>query len=184
MKKTSFVLLTTVLSFLVTGCSLMPKPDLRLWYEQPAALWEEALPLGNGHLGVMWYANPLHDELQLNDENVWGGSPHNNVNPLAAEHLDEIRDLLFKGQNEEAQRLCGQYVSAQRANGMPYQTVGSFRLDFGFPSDALQGDSLSYKKYTRELNISKATSQCSFTAGGVRYTREVFTSFTASICDA
>ncbi len=25
----------------------------RLWYEQPAAEWEEALPIGNGRLGAM-----------------------------------------------------------------------------------------------------------------------------------
>ena len=171
-------ILTAATTVLLSSCGLMPKHDLKLWYEQPATVWEEALPLGNGHLGVMWYANPQHDELQLNDENVWGGSPHNNVNPLAAEHLDEIRQLLFQGKNEEALGLCGQYISAQHANGMPYQTVGSLKLDFDFPKDEGQGDSIIYKDYARELNISKATSQCSFSVGGVRYTREVFTSFT------
>ena len=182
-KDSLLVLLFSVVAALptVTSCSLMPKPDLKLWYEQPATRWEEALPLGNGHLGLMWYAAPLHDELQLNDENVWGGSPHNNVNPLAAEHLDEIRELLFKGQNEEAQRLCGMYVSAQQANGMPYQTVGSLRLDFSFPESAVQEDTLAYSDYTRELNISKAISKCTFVADGVRYTREVFTSLTDDV---
>jgi len=179
MKKTTLFSLSLILLFL-SGCSLLPKPDLKLWYEHPATRWEEALPLGNGHLGVMWYADPLHDELQLNDENVWAGSPHNNTNPLAAEHLDEIRHLLFAGQNEEAQRLCDQYVAAQQANGMPYQTVGSFRLDFAYPDDMV-GDSLPVKDYQRQLNISKAVSRCVFEAGGVRYTREVFTSFTDDV---
>ncbi len=26
---------------------------LKLWYEQPAVNWEEALPLGNGRIGAM-----------------------------------------------------------------------------------------------------------------------------------
>lgn len=182
MKRIPFIIAIHALSMLLlslTGCNTMPKPDLKLWYEQPASRWEEALPLGNGHLGAMWYADPQHDELQLNDETVWGGSPHNNVNPLAAEHLDEIRQLIFDGKNEQAEALCGQYVSAQQANGMPYQTVGSLRLDFGLPKGTeQQGDTIGYTDYTRELNISKAVAKCTFEAGGVRFTREVFTSFT------
>ena len=26
---------------------------LKLWYDKPAAMWEETLPLGNGRLGMM-----------------------------------------------------------------------------------------------------------------------------------
>ncbi|WP_461257671.1 glycoside hydrolase N-terminal domain-containing protein, partial [Treponema sp. R80B11-R83G3] len=41
----------------------------------------EALPLGNGRLGAMVYGNPAREELQINEETVWGGSPHRNDNP-------------------------------------------------------------------------------------------------------
>ena len=158
---------------IVVSCSMMPKPNLKLWYDEPAAQWVEALPLGNGRLGAMVYGQPVHEEIQLNEETIWGGSPHNNVNPLAADHLDEIRDLLFAGKNQEAQALCGQYVSAQHAHGMPYQTIGSLHLDFtGL-------DSIT--DYTRELNISKAVATTTFQSGGVTYTREAFTSFTDDV---
>ena len=36
-----------------TETATSPEPDLRLWYRQPAATWNEALPIGNGRLGAM-----------------------------------------------------------------------------------------------------------------------------------
>ena len=48
-----------------------------LWYDKPAQYWEEALPLGNGRLGAMVYGNPVHEEIQLNEETVSAGSPYN-----------------------------------------------------------------------------------------------------------
>ncbi|MFD1903967.1 glycoside hydrolase N-terminal domain-containing protein [Paenibacillus rhizoplanae] len=32
------------------------KSPWKLRYRQPAAVWEEALPLGNGHMGGLWYS--------------------------------------------------------------------------------------------------------------------------------
>lgn len=49
--------------------------NLKLWYSRPAAEWTEALPLGNSRLGVMMYGGTEHEELQLNEETVWGGGP-------------------------------------------------------------------------------------------------------------
>ena len=144
--------------------------DLTLWYNQPAARWVEALPLGNGRLGAMVYGDPVHDELQLNEETVWAGSPHNNVNPLAKEALPRIRQLIFEGKNAEAQALCGEAISSQTGQGMPYQTVGSLHLDFEGVDE--------YTDYYRELDLSRAVATTRFTADGVTYTREAFTSLT------
>ncbi|WP_455585358.1 glycoside hydrolase family 95 protein [Bacteroides sp.] len=143
--------------------------ELKLWYDHPATQWVEALPLGNGRLGAMVYGNPSHEEFQLNEETVWGGSPYNNTNPKAKDALPRIRQLIFEGRNKEAQELCGPNICSQTANGMPYQTVGSLHLDF----EGVDG----YSDYYRELDIEKAVATTRFTAGGVTYTREAFTSF-------
>ena len=34
--------------------------DMKLWYEKPATRFEEALPLGNGRIGVMVYGDVNH----------------------------------------------------------------------------------------------------------------------------
>lgn len=33
--------------------------NLKLWYDKPASIWEEALPLGNGRIGAMVFGDPL-----------------------------------------------------------------------------------------------------------------------------
>lgn len=54
--------------------------DLKLWYKQPAGTWVEALPVGNSRMGAMVYGGTAREELQLNDETMWGGSPYRNEN--------------------------------------------------------------------------------------------------------
>ncbi len=154
----------------VVGSGMAAEPDLTLRYEQPARMWEEALPLGNGRLGAMVFGDPQHERFQLNEETVWGGSPYDNTNPAAAAALPEIRRLVFEGRNAEAQALCGPAIcSPTGANGMPYQTVGSLCLDF-------EGTA-GYADYRRELDLSRAVTTTRFTAGGVTYVREAFVSF-------
>lgn len=46
--------------------------DLKLWYKQPAGTWVEALPVGNSRMGAMVYGGTAREELQLNDETMWG----------------------------------------------------------------------------------------------------------------
>ncbi len=146
------------------------EPDLKLHYDAPARVWEEALPLGNGRLGAMVFGDPQHERFQLNEETVWGGSPYNNTNPAAREALPEIRRLIFEGRNREAQALCGPAIcSPTGANGMPYQTVGSLCLDFDIIGDCYD--------YYRELDIDRAVATTRFSAGGVTYIRQAFVSF-------
>lgn len=125
--------------------------------------------MGNGRLGAMVFGDPAHEQFQLNEETVWGGSPHNNTNPKAKDALPRIRQLIFEGRNAEAQALCGPAICSPSANGMPYQTVGSLHLDFDGISD--------YSNYYRDLDITNAIATTRFTAGGVTYTREAYTSF-------
>ena len=166
MKKISFI----VLSFCLTAMSFAQnKGELKLWYNTPAKLWVEALPLGNGRIGAMVYGDPVHEQFQLNEETIWGGSPYNNTNPLAKDALSEIRQLIFEGKNAEAQKLCGPSICSQGANGMPYQTLGSLHLDFENID--------KYENYYRELDIENATSKTTFSTNGINYTREAFTSF-------
>lgn len=163
-------LLAALPAALAAACATQPPArELILWYDRPAAQWVEALPVGNGALGAMIYGGVRHEELQLNEETIWGGSPHNNTNPAAREALPEIRRLLFEGRNEEAQARCAETIIAREAYGMPYQTAGSLHLDFLFDGD-------SCTDYRRALDIGRAVATTEFTAGGVRYTRRIFAS--------
>jgi alpha-L-fucosidase 2 len=125
---------------------------LKLWYDKPAVKWEEALPLGNGRLGTMLYGNPQQEELQLNEGTVWAGGPNNNINPVTATVIPEIRKLIAEGKYAEAQAIADKNVHSLN-DGMPYQSVGS--LFIGFPQ---------YKNvtnYYRDLNIEDAVATVS-----------------------
>jgi len=165
MKKSLLIALVTVLSL---SCSSQDN-ELKLWYDAPASQWTDALPLGNGRLGAMVFGTPAQERIQINEETIWGGGPHNNVNYAAKDGLDEIRQALWEGRRSDAQALCDQYISSKGAHGMPYQTAGSLMLDFEGISD--------FTDYYRELDIAKAVALTRFKANGVEYTRECFVSF-------
>lgn len=141
----------------------------KLWYEQPAARWEEALPLGNGRLGAMVYGGVVKDEIQLNENTFWAGGPHNNLNTAALSALPEIRRLISAGKYLAAEKLAAKTITSQGANGMPYQTAGSLHLEF--PTHA------NYKNYYRDLDLQNAVTTTRYSVGDIVYTREVFTSF-------
>ncbi|MEG2698820.1 MAG: glycoside hydrolase N-terminal domain-containing protein, partial [Ruthenibacterium sp.] len=46
-----------------------------LWYRQPAQIWEEALPVGNGSLGGMIYGGVQEETVSLNKDTLWSGKP-------------------------------------------------------------------------------------------------------------
>ena len=80
-----------------------------------------------------------------------------------------IRQLIFAGRYPEAQALAGEKILSKNGFGMPYQTVGSLRLDF--PSHE------NYTNFRRELDLEKAVATTAYTVNGIDYKREVFTSF-------
>ena len=165
MKKT---LLLSVVALMSLSCSSQ-NDDLKLWYDAPARQWTDALPLGNGRLGAMVFGTPAQERIQINEETIWGGGPHNNVNYAAKDGLDEIRQALWEGRRSDAQALCDQYISSKGAHGMPYQTAGSLMLDFEGMAD--------FTDYYRELDIDRAVALTRFRANGTEYTRECFVSF-------
>lgn len=163
-----------VLLLLTTACHHeRSQENLELWYDRPAERWVEALPLGNGSLGVMLYGGTMHEELQLSEESIWGGGPHNNLNPKAREALPEIRELLLQGENRKAQELCGEAIISPTSHGMPFQTVGSLLLDLEEMGE-IEG-------YRRSLDLNRATASVTFSTGEATIQREAFTSLTDSI---
>lgn len=145
---------------------------LKLWYDTPAKEWVEALPLGNSHIGMMVYGTPGCEELQLNEETLWGGSPHTNHSKKALENLPKVRELIFSGQNAKAQALIDT-TFLTGVNGMPYQTIGSLRLRF--PGHEKVSD------YYRDLNIDSAITTVSYVVDDINFRREAFTSFTDDV---
>lgn len=146
--------------------------DLKLWYKQPAKTWVEAVPLGNSRMGVMVYGGTSREELQLNEETMWGGGPYRNDKAEALDSLQKIRSLIFEGQNAKAQRLIQQTFYSGKS-GMPYQTIGSLIIESPGHEQATD--------YYRDLDIERTVATTRYMVDGVRYQREVFASFTDGV---
>lgn len=147
--------------------------EYKLWYNKPAQVWTEALPLGNGRLGAMVFGNPAIEQIQLNEENIWAGSPNNNANPLALEYIPKVREMVFAGKYTQAETLATEKIMSQTNHGMPYQTFGDLRISF--PGHTC------YTDYYRDLNLDSACATVRYKVDNVNYQREIFTSFTDQV---
>jgi alpha-L-fucosidase 2 len=141
---------------------------LTLFYTNAAVKWTEALPIGNGRLGAMVFGGAQREHLQLNEATLWAGGPYdpNNTNALAA--LPEARKLVFAGQYDDAAKLIGDKMMAVPLREMPYETLGDLFLDF--PTNA------SVENYRRDLDLDAAVATVSYTANGIHFKREIFSS--------
>ena len=143
----------------------------KLWYDKPASQWLEALPVGNSTLGAMVYGGTDTEEIQLNEETFWSGSPHNNNSPEAKAYLPRVRQLIYDGKEDQAHALIDKYFF-KGPHGMKYLPLGSLKLKL---------EHKDVSDYHRELDLSTALATTSYKSDGVKYERTVFASQTDSV---
>ena len=141
----------------------------KLWYSKPASHWLEALPIGNSHLGAMVYGGTDIEQIQLNEETFWSGSPHENNNPSAKVAIKEVRKLIFAGKEEQADSIIGR-TFFKGPHGQKFLPLGDLSLKFNYQSNS------EPTNYRRELNLGDALNTTSFEIDGVKYDRIVFAS--------
>lgn len=145
-----------------------PNGATTLWYPKPATVWNEALPIGNGHLAAMIMGDPVNEQLQLNEATFWSGGPSRNDNPDGLIGLDSIRQLIQLEDYGKADQLANRNLTARQLHGSKFQNAGFLHLTF-------EGHE-AYSDYQRRLDLEKALFTCTYTVDGVRYTREVLAS--------
>ena len=138
----------------------------KLWYNKPASHWLEALPIGNSSLGAMVYGGTETEEIQLNEETFWSGSPHDNNSKESLAALPEVRRLIFEGKEYQASKLIDQHF-VKGPHGMRFLPLGSLKLKL---------DHKDVTDYRRELNLGNAIATTTYKCDGVKYERTVFAS--------
>ena len=159
-KKVLTIVLLAVSTLTVTA------QNHRLWYAKPATHWLEAVPVGNSHMGAMIYGGTETEEIQLNEETFWSGSPHNNNSSESLDKLQEVRRLIFQGKERDAEKLIDQNF-VKGPHGMRFLPLGSLKLRLNHKN---------VSDYRRELNLGNATATTSYVCNGVKYDRTVFAS--------
>ena len=158
--------ITTILLSVCIALTIQAQ-EHKLWYDKPATHWLQALPIGNSHLGAMVYGGTDVEEIQLNEETFWSGSPHNNNSTDARAHLKEVRDSIFAGKEEAAHAILDKYFF-KGPHGMRFLPLGSLKLAF-----SRTGEISSYR---RSLDLSTAMATTQYRIRDVAYEHTCFAS--------
>ncbi len=179
-----YIFLVPVFLTLIIRCST-PGDDtsqLRLWYTEPAQEWmTQALPIGNGYMGVMFFGGYNREHLQFAEESLWDGGPgsHPDYNfglrERAHQSLPLVRQLLDEGRFDEAHQLAvdsltgiwNQVDSPRAVDFGAYQTMGDLFIEI-----LNQPDSIT--DYMRELDLTKGIGLVGYKAGGINHQRTYF----------
>lgn len=156
---------------LPVAAALPPKransgPELKLWYREPAKLWTDALPVGNGRLGAMVFGGITRERLQLNEDTLWSGAPRDWNNPEAKTHLETVRRLVLQEEKyAEADKVCRKMQGPYNQSYLPLAD-----LHVEFP------DNGPVTEYRRELDLPTGIAGVYYRAGDCEFSREAFAS--------
>ncbi|MGB9146906.1 MAG: glycoside hydrolase family 95 protein, partial [Acidobacteriaceae bacterium] len=150
------------------------QPALELWYDAPATLWLSALPVGNGRIGGMVFGGVSRERIALSESTVWSGAPSTtDVNPEALPHLNQIRQLMFAGHYEQAEKLCGEFLLGRPESFGTNLPMADLTIDFDSPE--------SVSHYRRSLDLDEAIARVEYASAGTHCTREVLASNPAGV---
>ncbi len=167
---------------LLVGVILWPHPfagaseSLKLWYDEPAEEWVEALPLGNGRIGAMVFGGVRQECIRLNEESLWAGVPVDTHPPEFREHLPEIQQALLQGEYQRAYTLLERYGTQRPTSYRSYEPLG----DLLFSTDDIE----EIDRYRRALDLNTGIARVSFASEGVTHQREIFISATDDVLAA
>lgn len=164
-----------------------------IYFRKEAEEWNQAFPVGNGFLGAMVFGNVAKERIQVNEDSVWSGGFSNRVNPDAGRYLEKIRECLFEGNVQEAEKLAEQSMYATSPNMRVYQPLGDIWIRFmdqeaerklardesGLPY--LKESAAEVEAYQRILNLEQAVGKIEYCVGKTKWNREFFASNPAKV---
>jgi alpha-L-fucosidase 2 len=147
---------------------LYAEPSTVLWSREPAQMWKQALPLGNGRLGAMVFGSWPGERIQLNEESLWAGEPFDVYPPDFAKHLETVRQLVLAGKVRDAEEYGMAHLTARPTAFRSYEPLGDLRIDLEHPTQV--------EDYHRQLDLQTGITSIRYRADGVLYTREMLIS--------
>jgi alpha-L-fucosidase 2 len=172
--KVLFVLFVSIISNSScsdSGQNSLDKRDMVVWYNKPAdKVWLDGLFIGNGYMGGNVFGKVHNERIALNESTFWSGKPHDYNDPDANKYFGKIKDLVFAGKIQDAEKMVDEHFYGKPAAQQAYQPIGDLLLNFNNTGDSI-------KDYHRELDMETGVVKISYTEGEVKMTREVFMSY-------
>ena len=185
MKKNIIILLV----LLSTSCSAQnsrhENKDLIMWYNSPAKSWmTEALPVGNGYIGSMFFGDVPEEKIQFTEGSLWTGGPDSyngynfgNNNPQAYKYLPELRSLIRQGKFDEANNLAENKITSKIHYARPNQYYGEFGAQQTLGTYIINITSDNARKisdYKRGIDLNTGHGFVEYTSDGIKYSRTYF----------
>ncbi len=186
--KSTLILFVVISLLCTTACSKQPTGEkpLKLWYDKPATDWmTEALPIGNGYMGAMFFGGVDKEQIQFTEGTLWSGGPGSNpeynfgTREEAWKNLENVRELLDAGKMDEAHELASRQLT-----GVIHEKGGAMFGDYG--AQQTMGDLFievehagTPSSYKRELDITNSEARVYYEIAGEKYKRTYFGSYPA-----
>lgn len=142
-------------------------PSTLLWYDKPAAKWEDALPAGNGRLGAMVFGTTGEEVIQLNEDTYWSGGPYSTVVKEGYKSLPEIQKLVRDGEYLKAHTLFGRKLMGYPVEQQKYQSLAQLHLFLP------EKDISNYKRW---LDLETGITGVTYKTGDIQFKEEIFAS--------
>ena len=143
---------------------------------EPAGVWAEGYPLGNGRLGAMVLGDPKCERVALNHDRLWRRYWSFEPRKTGAD-IPEMRRLIAAEKWEEAYRLLKPKIGRQ-GNVVyvnPFVPVGDLGIyPWHFGSDDISD-------YRRTLDLDRGLASVSYSCGSHEFQREYFVSRPAGV---
>jgi alpha-L-fucosidase 2 len=158
--------------FFAAGFLRADPGPMSIWFTTPGtpgnsvSWYQEALPVGNGKLAAMVYGGVGGEQIQFNEDTVWGGQPHDYSNPnTTPARLAAIQTGCFNRQGILSDATS--YLMSLPIREAAYQPAGILNLTFPHNGTA---------NYLRSLDLNTATVNVHYDYSGVTYNRDIFAS--------
>ena len=141
---------------------------VRLWYDEPASKWTEAMPLGNGRLGTMVFGTVPKEHLQLNEESLWAGEPTDVYPEDFSEDIRKLQELVLEGKISEAAELGPAKLTGSPTSFRSYEPLADLWIEMDRASEV--------RDYRRQLDLNTGVATTEYRLGDVRMKHEALIS--------
>jgi alpha-L-fucosidase 2 len=180
LKQPLFFFLLSAIAF-ANDFSVHGQNPLRLWYQEPASSWmREALPSGNGYMGVMIFGSPDKEHIQFSEGSLWAGGPGSGdrynfgLPENASGALDTVRKLLEQGLTAEAEDHMRKHLTGE-IHSRPDLSFGDYGAQQAMGDIYVEtGHSAAPGTYIRELNLEDGRIRIRYRDGKTRHLRTIF----------
>lgn len=145
---------------------------MKMIFETPATVWQEAFPLGNGRIGALMFGDGEAETLCLNEDTLWSGYPGDPRTGMGYEDIKKAEVYAKEGKYLQAAQVLNQAQETAEDVEM-YEPFGTVRIRF-------EGER-EIADYQRELDLETATARVTYRNRGKSYEHRCFCSAPAQM---